>query len=173
MKRSCILVSMVIVLAPVLAHGARSAQAACDPALMYETVKVAVLEKEPSTEPEFARVMSSFGLSQDQHVWKCEAESGTMLTAFIGAKRWVTIYYTPSKAEKVPDAILTVLATQGHAEVVGPRAVRFQLRGNEADIATLGSSAVIDEYITVSLAGAIHEDTQCTIKFGAARPKRK
>jgi hypothetical protein len=137
---------------------------------MYQIVKTTVLEKEPSTASDFDRLMTPLGLTQDQHVWKCETESGTMLTAFIGGKRWVTIDYSPNKAEKVPDAILSILAAQGHAEVVGPRAVRFQLRSNEAEIAALGSSAEVDEYVTVSLASAVHEDTQCTVKFGTARP---
>lgn len=92
-----------------------------------------------------------------------------MISTFIGANRWVSIVYLPKKSERVPDAILSMLAAQGHAEVIGPDAVRFQLRGNEDEIARLGSSAEVDEYVTVSLAGAIHEDTQCTIKLGTKK----
>ena len=145
----------------------------CDPALMYQTVKIAVLQKEPHSEAEFASIMSSLGLTQDQHVWKCETAEGTMLTVFLGAKRWVTIDYTPNKAERVPDAILSILSTQGQAEILGPSAVRFHLLSNQAEIAALGAAAAIDEYVTVSLAGAIHQDTQCTVKFRARTPLSK
>ncbi len=163
-----------ICLVAVLALWCGSVQAACDPALMYFTVKAAVLRKEPSTEAEFAKLMSSIGLTQDQHVWKCETASGASMGAFfMGApKRWVMMTYTPSKAEKIPDAILSVLAKIGRAEVVGPRVVRFYMRSNEADIAALGSSAQVDEYITVTLAGGEHEETGCTIKLGV-RPSAK
>lgn len=169
MARTILAVLVLLIFTPPFVSAGR---AACDPAIMYQIVRTAVLEKEPSTASEFDRLIAPLGLTQDGHVWKCETENGTLLTTFIGAKRWVTIDYTPNKAEKVPEAILSILAKQGHAEIVGPRAVRFQLRSDEAEIAALGSSAEVNEYVTVSLAGAVHEDTQCTIKLGV-RPSSK
>ena len=142
---------------------------ACDPALMYQTVKAAVIQQDPSTAAEFDRMMSKLGPVQNEHVWKCENQEGTFLAAFVPAKRWIYLDYTPSKAEKVPDAILTILATQAHAEPVGPRCIRFEYRSDEKAIAAFGTSEEIDETITVSLAGAIHEGTECTIKLGAIR----
>ena len=133
---------------------------------MYQIVKDGVIEQAPSTAAQFDQMMSKLGPVQDEHVWKCENEMGTFLAVFMPGKRWIHLDYTPSKGEKVPDAILSILAGQAHAELVGPRWIRFEYRSDEKAIAAVGSSMEIDETITVSLAGAIHEGTECTIKVG-------
>jgi hypothetical protein len=160
-----VVVTVALDAAPILA--------ACDPALMYQTIKVAVIQRPPATAAEFDRLMSTLGPVQQEHVWKCESEAGSCLAVFIPAKRWIHLDYTPPKAERVPDALLSILAAKAHAEPVGPRWIRFEYRSDEDTIAALGSSVEIDETITVSLTGAIHEDTQCTIKLGVQQPAKK
>ena len=78
---------------------------------------------------------------------------------FMPDRRWVVMTYTPPlKGQKIPDAVLSTLATIGHAEVVGPRVIQYHYRSDEKVIAALGSSAEVDEYVTVTLAGGEHEE---------------
>lgn len=158
---------LAVVLSLVASLHVTAAQSACDPAGTYQAVKAAVLLNKPSTAAEFDRIMSGLGLTQDEHVWKCEGPDGNFLTAFIPGKRWIHLDYAPSKSEKVPDAILSILAARAHAEPAGPRWIQFEYKSDEKTLAALKSQDVIEETITVSLADAIYEGTQCTIKLGA------
>src|SRR5262245_25675013 len=99
MKPSGVLLSIAIAAAlwPAAARGG------CEPALMYQIVKAAVLEREPAIAAEFDRIMSKLGPAKNQNVWECETEEGTFLAVFVGAKRWVQLDYTAKKAEKIPD----------------------------------------------------------------------
>src|SRR5262245_47364490 len=141
---------------------------------MYFTVKAAVIQKEPSSAADFDRLMSSIGLTQDQHWWKCETADGASMGAFfMPEKRWVMLTYTPPlKGQRIPDAILSTLATIGRAEVVGPRVIQYHYRSDDKVIAALGSTAEVDEYVTVTIAGGEHEETGCTIKLGVRSSKK-
>src|SRR5262245_37273423 len=94
---------VVFSIAIAAALGPAPARRGCDPALMYQIVKAALLEHEPATAAEFDRIMSKLGPAKNQNVWECETEEGTFLAVFVGAKRWVQLDYTPKKAEKIPD----------------------------------------------------------------------
>ena len=147
---------------------ATQAEAACDPGIFYQLVKGAVLEQEPSTAAEFDRMMSKLGLSQDGHIWKCENAEGTLL---VGFSPWLHLDYTPNKPEKVPDALLSILAARAHAQPAGPHWINFEYQSDKSTIAAFKSSAEITETITIDLVGGIYEGTQCTIKMNAKAPR--
>lgn len=165
MKRVAALLTAVAALT--LSFG--SVRATCNPEAKYELVKSAILQQEPSNELEFDKLMSKLGLVQHDGAWSCETDAGDFGAVFVGAKRWVLLTYTPYKAEKVPDAMLSFLLSQGRAEVVGPSSVRFHVRSDSTHIAALGSSAEVDEVVMIGLASGVHEGTGCTIRLG---PKR-
>lgn len=117
-----LLLCILGVLAP-LALGASPILAACDPALMYQTIKIAVIQHPPATADEFNGILSKLGPVQVEGapLWNCENETGSFSAVYFADKRWVHLDYAPGKAEKVPDALLTILAAKAHAEPVGPR----------------------------------------------------
>lgn len=161
------------VLLPLLAAlHATTAKAACDPILSYQTVKLGVLQQEPSTGAEFDRMMSSLGLTEyapGDHVWKCENADGTFIASLVPGHQnmWINIDYSPNKPEKVPDALLSILAARAHAEPVGPHWMKFEYHSDESAIEAYKSRDEFDETITINLVGGIYEETQCLIKLRA------
>jgi hypothetical protein len=84
---------------------------------------------------------------------------------FLGGERGVILDYAPSKSESIPDAILSALSAGGEVEFMGPSSMRYHIKRPSSHTTKSGSSAVVDELVTVTLGGGFHEDTQCTIRY--------
>jgi len=154
---------LAVVLCLLGALRATPATAACDPVLMYALVKAGVLQQEPSTFAAFDKMMSGLGLTKDEHVWKCENADGTFIAAIVPGKQWINLEYSANKPERVPDALLAILAAHAHAEPVGPHSMRFEYHSDAKEVAAFGSPDELDETITVDLVGGVYLDTQCRI----------
>ncbi len=156
---------LAVMLCLLAALRAIPAAAACDPNLSYQAVKAGILQQVPTTVEEFDRMMSGMGLTHDDAVWKCETAEGAFVAQFIG--RWIHLDYTPNRPEKVPDALLSILAARAHAEPVGPHWIRFEYRSDEDMIAAYKSPYDFNETITVDLVGGIYTGTECRIGLKA------